>query len=78
VPRDAHELLEAARDELYQCRVLTRQLRNQTKTLAAAYFDSEQRVEALIDEIEARLNGSPRPKEAQGHAREEDLTEARH
>jgi hypothetical protein len=76
VPRDPEELLRQARDELYQCRVLTRQLRNQTKTLAAAYFDSEQRVEALIAEIEARLNGSP-SQEVQGHDRK-DLAEARH
>ena len=61
--RDPHELLEAARDELYQCRVLTRQLRNSTKTLAAAYFDSEQRVEALIAEIESALPTPRRPRE---------------
>ena len=63
--REANELLRAARDELYQARVLTRQLRNSTKTLAAAYFDSEQRVEALIAEIETALN--PHAKEAQGN-----------
>jgi hypothetical protein len=63
VARDPHELLEAARDELYQCRVLTRQLRNSTKTLAAAYFDSEQRVEALIAEIESALPTPRRPRE---------------
>jgi hypothetical protein len=63
VARDADELLRAARDELYQARVLTRQLRNSTKTLAAAYFDSEQRVEALIAEIESVLPTPRRPRE---------------
>lgn len=73
--RDARDLLRAARDELYQARVLTTQLRNKTKTLAAAYQDSEQRVEALIHEIEAQLNGSP-DQEVQGHDSEEALSQA--
>lgn len=71
--RDAQELLETARDELYQCRVLTRQLRNSTKTLAAAYFDSEQRVEALIEEIEDVLQ-SPRQGGPGNHDRSELAT----
>lgn len=55
------ELYGRVRDEAYHLRVLTRQLRNQTKTLASAYYESEQRLEALIDELE-----NPTPKEAQG------------
>lgn len=61
------ELLQRARDELYHARVLAAGLRNRTKTDAAALADSVQRMESLIAAIEARLNGSPRPKEAQGH-----------
>jgi hypothetical protein len=63
VARDAESLLESAREELYHARVITRQLRNQTKTLAAAYFDSEQRVEALIAEIESVLPTPRRPRD---------------
>lgn len=77
MPREAEELLQAARDELYHARVITNSLRNRIKTDAAALADSERRVEALLAEIEARLNGSPRPKEAQGHDRHRHLSEAR-
>jgi hypothetical protein len=63
VARDVEALLKSAREELYHARVLTRQLRNSTKTLAAAYFDSEQRVEALIAEIESVLPTPRRPRE---------------
>lgn len=76
--RDADELLRAARDELYHMRVLANGLRNRLKNDAAAIADAERRAEGLIDEIEARLNGSPRPKEAQGHGNEDrHLAEAR-
>ncbi len=60
------DLLREVRDEAYHLRVITRQLRNQTKTLAAAYFDSEQRLERLIDQIENDDMESPR-QEAQGN-----------
>ncbi len=62
----AGDLLREVRDEAYHLRVITRQLRNQTKTLAAAYFDSEQRLERLIDQIENGDMESPR-QEAQGN-----------
>jgi hypothetical protein len=63
VPREADQLLAAARDELYLARVLVRGLRNRTKTDAAALYDSEQRIEALLAEIESM---NPHAKEAQG------------
>ena len=46
------DLARRIRDEAYHCRVLVRGLRNRTKTDAAALFDSEQRLEALISEFE--------------------------
>lgn len=82
MPRDADALLRAARDELYHLRVVANGLRNRIKLDAAAIADSERRVEGLLAEIEARLNGSPRPKEAQGNDEEHEgstqhLAEAR-
>ena len=60
---EREELLLRARDEVYHARVLVRGLRNRTKTDAAALFDSERRLEALIAELESL---EPHAKEAQG------------
>lgn len=73
----AEDLLRQAREELYHARVLVRALRNRTKTDAAALFDCEQRVERLLAQIETYPDGSPRPKEAQGHDRQQALSQAR-
>lgn len=77
--RACEQLLLAAREELYHARVLVRGLRNRTKTDAAALFDSEQRIEALIAQIEARQPTDPHAKEAQGthdHQEREVLSQA--
>jgi hypothetical protein len=74
--RDA-ELLRRARDELYSLRTVVAPLRNRAAAAVAALTDAEQRADALILELEARLNGrSLRPKEAPGHDREEAHTPA--
>lgn len=64
--RDCEQLLLQAREELYHARVLVRGLRNRTKTDAAALFDSEQRIEGLIAQIESQTT-DPHAKEAQGN-----------
>lgn len=46
------DLARRIRDEAYHARVLVRSLRNRTKVDAAALYDSEQRLEALITELE--------------------------
>ncbi len=74
MPRDPVEVLKQARDELYLVRVLVRGLRNRTKTDAAALFDSEQRIEGLISEVEQVLNGSP-DQEVQGHGSKAHLSQ---
>ena len=56
-------LLRSARDELYTAKALVRQVRNSSKTIAAALYESEQRIDALLDRIEQH----PHAKEAQGH-----------
>jgi hypothetical protein len=75
---ECEPLLRQARDELYHARVLAAGLRNRTKTDAAALTDSVQRMEALIGRVEAALNGSPRPKEAQGNGTEEAIATHAH
>lgn len=70
------ELLHAARDELYHARVLLASARNRTKLETAALTGSVDRLEALTRRIETRLNGSPRPKEAQGEHGREHLSSA--
>ena len=64
---DDAELLRQARDELYMLRTITAPLRNRAAQAVAALTDSQERTDALIARLEARFNGSHRPKEAQGH-----------
>ncbi len=73
--RDA-ELLRRARDELYSLRTVIAPLRNRAATAVAALTEAEARADALIAQLELRLNGSQRPKEAPGHDREEASTPA--
>jgi hypothetical protein len=61
------ELLRRARDELYSLRTVIAPLRNRATTAVAALTDAEARADELIRQLEARLNGSLRPKEAPGH-----------
>ncbi len=58
------DLLRRIRDEVYQAKRLVRATRNHTKLTASALQDSEERLDALIDEMEQRI---PRPEEAQGN-----------
>ncbi len=57
------DLLRRIRDEVYQAKRLVRATRNHTKLTASALQDSEERLDALIDEMET----TPRPEEAQGN-----------
>ncbi len=50
------------RDEVYHAKTLVRGLRNRTKVDAAALADSEERLDALIAELE-----ESQAKEAQDH-----------
>lgn len=61
------ELLRRARDELYTLRTVIAPLRNRAVTAVAALADAERRADDLIRQLELRLNGSHRPKEAPGH-----------
>lgn len=74
---DERDLLLRAREELYHAKVVVRRERNSAKTSAAALDDSERRMDALIAEIEPRLNGSP-DQEVQGHEQGEDKAARRH
>lgn len=65
------ELLRRAREALFEAKVVVRQTRNQTKNAATALDQCERQVDGLIAEINARLNGSPAPKEGHGHEHEE-------
>ena len=64
------DLLRQARDELYVLRAAIAPLRNRAKVAVAAIDDAQSRMDALIDQIDARLNGSPRPKGASGNGNE--------
>lgn len=57
------DLLRRIRNEIYHAKTLVRATRNHTKTTAAALHDAEERLDALIAELE-----EPHAKEAQGHA----------
>ena len=63
---DCEQLLSQAREELYVAKMLTRQVRNLTKTVASALDDSERRLDLLLARIE-----NPTPKEAQDHERDQ-------
>ncbi len=65
-------LLRQARDELYTAKALVRQVRNSSKTIAAALYESEQRIDRLLDRIEQH----PHAKEAQGHEQRRDQLRA--
>ncbi len=49
------DLLRRIRDEVYQAKRLVRATRNHTKLTAGALQDSEERLDALIDEMEQRI-----------------------
>jgi methyl-accepting chemotaxis protein len=66
-------LLRRARDELYTAKALVRQVRNSSKTIAAALYESEQRIDELLQRIEQH----PHAKEAQGHERRSHAAAAR-
>ena len=51
--RDLAELRQALRDEAFHLRIVTRELRNRSKTLATVYDESLQRIEQLIVDIES-------------------------
>ncbi len=70
VDAETRELLETARDELCILRAGVAPLRNRAKVAVAVIDDTLHRTEALIDRIDAKLNGSSGHKEAQGHDRE--------
>lgn len=57
------DLFRRIRDEVYHAKTLVRATRNHTKTTAAALQDSEERLDALIAELDSH---DPTPKEAQG------------
>lgn len=57
------DLLRRIRDEVFHAKTLVRATRNHTKTTAAALQDSEDRLDALITELD---HHDPKPKEAQG------------
>ena len=61
------------RDELYHLRVLTRELRNRTQTLARAYNDSCERVDGLIADLEAE--NTTHPMEGSGDRNDDRRTE---
>ncbi len=63
------DLLRRIRDEVYQAKRLVRSTRNHTKLTASALQDSEERLDALIDEMEGIPN-------AQGGAGTNGTTEA--
>ena len=56
------DIARRIRDEAYHARVLVRSLRNRTKVDAAALFDCEQRLDALLTELE-----ESQAEEAQDH-----------
>ena len=47
------ELYRRIRDELYHAKTLVRSVRNATQVKAAALQDSEDRLDALLEELEA-------------------------
>lgn len=68
------DLLRRIRDELFHAKSLVRHTRNHTKTTAAALQDSEDRLDALIaevDEIDHNAHRNPKPTEAQGNGKAE-------
>ena len=58
------ELYRRIRDELYHAKTLVRSSRNHTKTTAAALQDSEERLDALLAELE--LHSIPTPEGGPG------------
>lgn len=69
------QLLRAFRDEVYLAKALVRSTRNHTKTTAAALQDSEDRIDALIAELEQRI---PHARGGPGtNGRAQDTTEAK-
>jgi hypothetical protein len=59
------ELYRQIRDELYHAKTLVRSVRNATQVKAAALQDSEERIDVLLEELEA-LPPIPTPEGGPG------------
>lgn len=67
------ELYGRIRDELYHAKTLVRSSRNHTKTTAAALQDSEERIDALLEQLDH--NRIPTPEGGPGtNGKAEDHT----